>query len=552
MIKVALISHSSAFTGAEKMLYCLGKLLAETKEYYPIIFYPQDSPYGVLPKVCEGELEIVPFSAHPWYLYVTIDNKAHFADETLRVAGELSQRLREQGVGLVVCNTMTSLAPMLAARQAGIPAILWVHGILDSFYISADYDPARRLLYDRLLMAMSDQVVCCSKWTENYYRGLTDTPVLTVTNWTEAPKDDSILQGVGPFVCLNTFDAHKGIMVLLKAAKRLKEKKIVFHIDLYGTGSEENTLRNFVAEHDLEETVVFRGRTSDVDSVYRESFTLVQPCDLEPFGLTITEAMSHGRPVIAMNSGGPSEIVLDGKTGFLLEPRDDEALAERMEFLLSHPEEAKRMGLAGQKRYEKLYSPQRAKEEFCSLFGKILGREGQSFLHEQLAEDTLREWLRQDAAELLRPNGHTGAADLPYYRPDQLCFSGALTGKRTYRVHCKDGKAKGIGLLVAGHDSVPVQGMLYIRLLQHGQTVAEGSRALEQLPHNLWSVIPLTAHEECVAGTIDVELNFDYAETSGCLGVYEWSSRRSFWYKVFNKLHCPLKGMDTVVAPILQ
>lgn len=552
MIKVALISHSSAFTGGEKMLYSLGKLLSETEEYYPIIFYPQDSPYGVLPKMCEGEIETVPFSNYPWYLYVSMESKAHFAEDTLHTAGELSQMLREQGIGLVVCNTMTSLAPMLAARQAGIPAILWVHGILDSFYISSDYDPARRLLYDRLLMAMSDQVVCCSKWTEKYYRGLTDTPILTVTNWTEVPKGASPLEKHSPFVCLNTFDAHKGIMVLLKAAERLKEKEIDFKIDLYGTGAEEENLKRFVTEHDLGEIIAFRGRTSDVDSVYRECFALIQPCDLEPFGLTITEAMSHGRPVVAMNSGGPSEIVLDGETGFLVEPQDDEALAERMEFLLCHPEEAKRMGLAGQKRYEKLYSPQRAKEEFCSLFGKVLESVGRRSPREQLAEDVLREWLRQDAAELLLPNGRTGATGLPYYRPEQLCFSGFLTGKRTYRVHCKDGKVKGIGLLVAGQDSMPAQGVLHIRLIQHGQTVAEGGRELEQLPYNLWSVIPLTAREECVAGTLDVELDFDYAQPSGLLGVYEWSDRRSFWYKVFNKLHCPLKGMDTVVAPILQ
>lgn len=551
MIKVALISHSSAFTGGEKMLYCLGKLLVETEEYYPVIFYPQDSPYSILPKMCEGKLETAAFSAYPWYLYVTTENKAHFADDTLRAVEELSQLFREQGIGLAVCNTMTSLAPMLAARQAGIPAILWVHGILDSFYVSSDYDPARRLLYDRLLMSMSDQVVCCSKWTENYYRELTNKPITTVTNWTETPANTSPLQN-GPFVCLNTFDAHKGMMVLLKAAEHLKERKIDFKIDLYGTGSEENNLKQFVAEHNLGEEVAFRGRTSDVDSVYRESFALVQPCDLEPFGLTITEAMAHGRPIVAINSGGPAEIVLDGETGFLVEPRDDEALAERMEFLLRHPEDAKRMGLAGQRRYEKLYTPQRAKEEFCSLFGEILGRERQSSPDEQLAEDVLREWLRQDAAELLLPNGRTGATGLPYYRPEQLCFSGSLTGKRTYRVHCKDGEAKGVGLLVAGLDSAPAQGTLYIRLIQHGQTVAEGSRALDQLPFNLWSVIPLTAYGDCVAGTIDVELKFDYARASGRLGVYEWSSRRSFWYKVFNKLHCPLKGMDTVVAPILQ
>lgn len=552
MIKVALISHSTAFTGAEKMLYCLGKLLRETEEYYPIIFYPQDSPYYTLPKMCVGVIETVPFSSYPWYLYVSAENKAHFADDTLRVAGELSRMLREQGIGLVVCNTMTSLAPMLAAREAGIPTVLWVHGILDSYYISSDYDPARRLLYDRLLMAMGDQVVCCSNWTENYYRGLTNRSVLTITNWTETSKETMPLQDNEAFVCLNTFDAHKGLMTLLRAAERLKKKEIAFKIDLYGTGSEEGKLREFVTAHNLEKEITFCGRTNDVDSVYRKCFALLQPCDLEPFGLTITEAMGHGRPVIAMSSGGPSEIVVNGETGFLIEPRDDEALAEKMEYLLKHREDAERMGIAGRKRYEALYSPQRAKDEFLALFDQILTQADQRLRDEQLAEEVLREWLRQEAAELLLPNGRTGATGLPYYRPEQLCFSGPIANKRVYRVHCKAGKAKGIGLLIASQDSVPVQGMLHIRLIQHRQTIAEGSKKMEQLPYNLWSIIPLTAQGECEAGTLDVELTLDYDQPSGLLGVYEWSVRRTFWYKVFNKIHCPLKGMDTVVAPILQ
>ena len=277
---------------------------------------------------------------------------------------------------------------------------------------------------------------------------------------------------------------------------------------------------------------------------------MLQPSDLESFGLTLTEAMSYGRPVIAMNSGGPSEIVADGETGFLIAPRDDEALAEKMEYLLEYREEAARMGAAGQKRYEALYSPQRAKDEFLALFDQVLKRAGPP--DERLTEEVLREWLRQEAAELLLPNGRTGATGLPYYRPEQLCFSGPITGKRVYRVHCRDGKAKGIGLLIAGQDSIPAQGMLRIRLIQHGQTVAEGGRELERLLYNLWSVIPLTAHGECENGTLDVELSFDYDQPSGFLGVYEWSARRTFWYKVFHKLHCPLKGMDTVVAPILQ
>ena len=552
MIKVALISHSIAFTGAEKMLYCLGMLFHEDANYYPIIFCPQDSAYGVLPQMCDGKIEVIRYPTYPWYLYVSRENRAKFASDTLQAAEDLSRLLREQEMDLVICNTMTSLAPMMAARDAGIPAILWVHGIIDSYYVSSNFNPARRLLNDRILMALSSQVVCCSKWTEDYYRGLTATPVCTVVNWTDPPKRQSAVSLGNPFVCLNTFDPHKGIMVLLKAAERLKKKKIDFHIDLYGTGSEEEALRQFVSSHHLEKEISFCGRTKDVDSVYRNCYALIQPCDLEPFGLTITEAMSHSRPVIAMNSGGPSEIVKDGKTGFLVQPRDDEALAEKMEYLLAHEEEAEYMGDVGQKRYQELYSPQRAKKEFTKLFNKVLSEPKQKSFEIQLLEDTLREWLLEDASELLLPNGRSEASGLPEYQAEQICFSGPIARKRVYRVSCNAGDAKGLGLLLTSLSAEPARGMLNVRLIQHGQVVSEGHRSMDQVAYNLWSILPLTVCRTCESGTVDIELCFDYEPGSGILGVYEWRRGRSFWYKVFNKLNHPLKGMNTLIAPILQ
>jgi alpha-1,3/alpha-1,6-mannosyltransferase len=55
--------------------------------------------------------------------------------------------------------------------------------------------------------------------------------------------------------------------------------------------------------------------------------------------------MAHGKPVLAVNSGGPTESVVDGETGFLVEPRPA-AFAAKMTWLVAHPEEARRMGVA--------------------------------------------------------------------------------------------------------------------------------------------------------------------------------------------------------------
>jgi glycosyltransferase involved in cell wall biosynthesis len=76
----------------------------------------------------------------------------------------------------------------------------------------------------------------------------------------------------------------------------------------------------------------------------------VLPSDNEALGLSIVEAMACGLPVVATNVGGIPEVVVDGKTGFLVPPRDPIALASKLATLVESEELRLRMGaLAAEK-----------------------------------------------------------------------------------------------------------------------------------------------------------------------------------------------------------
>ena len=64
------------------------------------------------------------------------------------------------------------------------------------------------------------------------------------------------------FACLNTFDPHKGYEVLLQAAALLKAKKIFFELHLYGDGHVRPDMESKAASLGLQDSVLFRGRTS--------------------------------------------------------------------------------------------------------------------------------------------------------------------------------------------------------------------------------------------------------------------------------------------------
>jgi glycosyltransferase involved in cell wall biosynthesis len=82
--------------------------------------------------------------------------------------------------------------------------------------------------------------------------------------------------------------------------------------------------------------------------LYEDADVVVYPTvAAEPFGLVPLEAMSAERPVIASRCGGIPETVVDGVTGWLVEPDDPSALAARVADVIWQPDVARRMGAAG-------------------------------------------------------------------------------------------------------------------------------------------------------------------------------------------------------------
>jgi glycosyltransferase involved in cell wall biosynthesis len=90
---------------------------------------------------------------------------------------------------------------------------------------------------------------------------------------------------------------------------------------------------------------------SAMPDLYQDADVVVYPTVAEePYGLVPLEAMAAGRPVVATRSGGIPETVVDGVTGWLVEPGDPSELADRLAHVLANPDEAVRMGAAGRDR----------------------------------------------------------------------------------------------------------------------------------------------------------------------------------------------------------
>lgn len=188
------------------------------------------------------------------------------------------------------------------------------------------------------------------------------------------------------FLSINRYERKKNLALAIQAFGQLKDKLSKsegdgIHLIMAG-GYDERVTEN--KEHYLElrllceklgitEDVTFLRSVSDKQKqalFYHCSCLLYTP-DREHFGIVPIEAMYMKCPVIACNSGGPLETVVDGKTGFLREGKPDQ-FAEAMERIVVDPKLAKKLGEAGRKHVETNFSFKAFTEKLNTVITDLL------------------------------------------------------------------------------------------------------------------------------------------------------------------------------------
>jgi trehalose synthase len=113
-----------------------------------------------------------------------------------------------------------------------------------------------------------------------------------------------------------------------------------------------------------------------VNALQRRADVVVQKSLAEGFGLTVSEAMWNGRPVVASEVGGIEDQIEDGKSGCLVPPTDLAAFGRRISELLADPHGAERMGAAAQERVRDHFLGPRHLRQYVDLFERVLGNVG--------------------------------------------------------------------------------------------------------------------------------------------------------------------------------
>jgi glycosyltransferase involved in cell wall biosynthesis len=155
-------------------------------------------------------------------------------------------------------------------------------------------------------------------------------------------------------ILMGNYDPRKGHGEAIAAFHRIADKHPEAKLLLYGSdmglaGQRAHllALRQAAAAGPGRDRIEFRHFVADPADALRNARAALSFSQSESFSLACQEASAHGIPVIATRSGGPEEIIEDGVTGYLVDVGDVNAMAARMDKLLSDPRMARTMGLAG-------------------------------------------------------------------------------------------------------------------------------------------------------------------------------------------------------------
>lgn len=317
------------------------------------------------------------------YAPLTLVTARRLARDRRTLAGHI-RRTRPSRV-LVVTTALP--AALLAARAAGVPALLYAGEI-----VPTGPGLARRIgggLALGLARRRADAIVCCSRTVARQFERAR-APVLVAYPPIAPPKGGDgaafrarhgIATGAPCVAALGSIGRARGQDLLVRATPALRERFPDLHVVLGGDPHPRAADARFAAElrglaRDLGvgDALVWPGHVERPGDLYAAADVVVNPTRREAFGRVAAEALLAGRPVVATRVEAVPEVLRDGVDALLVPPESPSALGEAAIRLLESPELGERLVRSGAERVRREFSPARSLEQFARAVAALPAR----------------------------------------------------------------------------------------------------------------------------------------------------------------------------------
>jgi glycosyltransferase involved in cell wall biosynthesis len=258
-----------------------------------------------------------------------------------------------------------------AASHFGIPIVVTEH---DPFELSG----LKKLIKQNCVKKTAQTITISSlnfRLLGEYY-GVSEKRLNLVTNGIEV---DMFLDNIekaelpvekGKIIVTSIGELHhrKGHKYLLEAFRKLRIESPNVHLVLVGTGPSEYKYKEEFSDLN---NVTFLGWRDDIPQILKASDIFILPSLREAFGLVILEAMASGVVVIATNSGGATDIIKDGITGYIIPPSNSDRIVEAIFEIIRNPDKKRQMEIAAIDSVRKNFTAEIMANKTVDVYNKL-------------------------------------------------------------------------------------------------------------------------------------------------------------------------------------
>ena len=378
-VPLLFITTYTGLGGGETSLLTLVEALVKAKpQYAPHLLVPGKGQLTERWRSNGWRVHVAPFRGATTYFVPSVWGR-------FPIVGKIVDLVRREGIRAVHSDYHSLPYALPAARKTGIPLVwtcwgwwfhpkAWQRGFLrqpDATFAASWAIKDGFLGKPPFMPPEGMQVLPPGVDTERFRPGLDGAAV----------RADAGVSVSAPLVALIArFQDVKGHDVFQAMARRVAadvpDARFIVAGENTQTSADNAYKAQILAAHAndpvLRERLVYLGFRADAERVMAAADVVVCSSHFESYGMVNVEAMASGKPVVSTRRGGPSETVVDGETGFLVDAGDDSALAARVVELLRDAALRQRMGAAGRARVERLFSAASMAEAFEGVLQPLL------------------------------------------------------------------------------------------------------------------------------------------------------------------------------------
>jgi glycosyltransferase involved in cell wall biosynthesis len=284
---------------------------------------------------------------------------------------------QERPVAAIGLGLVPSAALPLAAVGLRIPLIGSERAFPPAVPVGPIFAGLRKLMFPRL-----DAVVCQTAVIADWFEHALGIPaecLAVIPNVVRPPNRDWKSNGFeavspdGPktFVAVGRLDPQKGFDLALRTFALVVKERPQARLLIVGEGPSQEELLALRAQLNLTDHVEFRAPRDGLQEIWGEAFALLFTSRYEGFPNVLAEAMAHGVPAAAFDCPtGPTDLIDDGRNGFLVKLGDIEALSKRVVYLIDNPAMRDDFGAEAMDVADR-FSPEKIADQWAALLDTV-------------------------------------------------------------------------------------------------------------------------------------------------------------------------------------